>query len=110
METKKKKKNYFMQIVIALFIMFLVVYIVGESGYYESTLHNETVLTNEQIKKFEEDVINGETVDLNNYLLEEKKDYSNIFTKTGEAINNGVITLINDGALGVMDVFGSLFS
>ncbi len=106
----KKKRNYFMITVKLLFIIFIFVYIIGESGYHEASIRNDTILTEEAINRFEEDVLNGEEVDVKNYVEKEIKDYSNGFTKAGEKINNGVITIITDGALELVNVFKYLFT
>ncbi len=108
METKKKK-NHFLNIVGILFIIFLIVYIIGESGYYEASKRKDVELTEESIKKFEEDVLNGDTVDLNTYILEENKDYSNVFTETGEKISSGVINIFSNTFEGIANVFSFLF-
>ena len=36
--------------------------------------------TEEQIKKFEEDIKNGKNVDISNYVINENKDYTTNFT------------------------------
>ena len=55
-------------------------YMISSSGYYEYTMQQRTVITNEKIKEFEEDVKNRENIDLKDYLEEEEVDYSNRFS------------------------------
>ena len=69
---------------------FVVSYIIYETGYYEYKLQNRTVLTKEQMEKFEKDVEEGKDVSLNDYLVETEVDYSNKLTDTTVMISNKV--------------------
>ena len=53
---KKKKHNPVLTILFILFIVYISLFIAGESGYYENKVNEKIVLTNENIKKFEDDV------------------------------------------------------
>ena len=53
----KKKKNWFLRLLTILFIIFIGLYIASISGYYEASLGNKVALTDEAIKRFEQDVI-----------------------------------------------------
>lgn len=70
----------FKYIIIITLIIFLASYIISESGYYEYTLQQKTIITNEKIQQFEKDIQNNENIDLKEYLKETKIDYSNKFT------------------------------
>ncbi len=109
METRKKK-NYFLVLVNILFVMFIFIYVIGETGYHEARIQNETVLTEEAIKQFEQDVLEGKEVDLEKYVKKETVDYSNAFTNIGEKLNNTVLIIINDGAGEIVNIFKYLFS
>lgn len=67
-------------IIIVTLVIFISSYIISESGYYEYTMQQRTVITNEKIKEFEEDIKNNENIDLKEYLDKEQNDYSNKFT------------------------------
>ena len=67
-------------IIIATLIIFVSAYIISESGYYEYTMQQRTIITNEKIKEFEEDIRNNESIDLKEYLDKEQNDYSNKIT------------------------------
>ncbi len=69
-----------------LFILFAFIYVVGSSGLYEYKLNEKKILTEEQIKNFENDVSNGTAIDITDYIIPEK-DYDNIFTKTNRKIS-----------------------
>ena len=70
-----------------ILIIFLCTYFVGASGYYEYNLQNKKNLTEEQIKQFESDVKAGKNIDLDDYLKENKIDYSNKLTRTTSEVS-----------------------
>ena len=61
-------------------IIFISSYLIASSGYYEYTMQQKTIITNEKIKEFENDVKNNEDIDIKEYLKKEEVDYSNKFT------------------------------
>ena len=63
----KKKNNWFKRILIILILLFISLYISSVSGYYEAKISDKVALTDKEIKQFEQDVMNGKEVDLNNY-------------------------------------------
>ena len=69
-----------------LFLMlfvFICSYIIGNSGYYEYQMLNRKSMTEEQIKRFEDDVKNGRDIDLKLYLYQDSSSiYSNRLTDT----------------------------
>ena len=80
----KKIFKYFITVII---LIFLIAYFIEYTGYYEYSLHNKKVLTEEQIAKFEDDVSKGIEIDLNSYLKENTIDYSNSLTRTTTLVN-----------------------
>ena len=73
----KKKRNYFLYTIYFLFFCFLILYISKESGYYDYKTHVKKELTEEAIKKFEEDVEKGKDVSIDDYAVLTYIDYSN---------------------------------
>lgn len=69
---KDKSKNVFGYIFLVLFMTFSAIFIMVNLGYYEYSNYTKKVFTEEQIKKFEEDISNGVALDINDYLVEEK--------------------------------------
>jgi len=65
---------------IIILTIFIASYFISESGYYEYTIKQQTVITNEKIKEFENDIKNNENIDLKEYLSKEEIDYSNKIT------------------------------
>ena len=105
----KKKKNWFLRLLLILFIVFIGLYIASISGYYEATLGNKVALTDEAIKRFEEDVIEGKMVDVENYILEERVDYSNTFTDAADKITESTQKVLSEGISGIWDAIKVLF-
>ena len=65
-----KKLNKFLGYVfLVLFMAFFTLYSAGKAGYYEYTQNQKKVFTEEQIKRFEEDVAMGKKVDIEDYLV-----------------------------------------
>lgn len=88
-----KKKNakfikYLNGVIMLLFLIFITIYIFEKTGYYEYELHKQTVLTNEAIKKFEEDVKAGKNVKVEDYLENEKINYNNSISNIGYNLSN----------------------
>lgn len=106
---KKKPSRHFFRILTALFIMFMIVYILLEFGYYESKLSRQSTLTHENIQKFEQDVKDGKPIDLNSYLIEEEVDYSNSVSRAGTAISETVNTFMTEGLSSVAEMLKKLF-
>ena len=90
MEENKKSSNWFSRILLLLFIMFLCLYAISSTGYLQRLNQNKALFTEEQIKRFEEDVENGNYVDINDYIVPEIVDYSNSSSNLGEKISNAI--------------------
>ena len=75
-----KKESIFKFILLCFIICFLVILFAGKTGYYEKKLRDNSILTEEQIKKFEEDIKNGKSVYISNYVINENKDYTTKLT------------------------------
>lgn len=73
-------KSLIKLLLLIIVIAFISSYLVASSGYYEYTMQQRTIITNEKIKEFEQDIKNNEDIDLKEYFVEEELDYSNKFT------------------------------
>lgn len=82
-------------------IIFLCSYFIESSGYYEYSLQTRKNLTEEGIKQFEQDVLDGKEIDMNDYLTKSSIDYSNELTRTTSNIsiklNNYLKEFLTDG-------------
>lgn len=101
---KKKKVNWFNKILIFLFVIFIGLFIASKSGYYETKVNKNVALTNEAIKQFEEDVLEGKQVDIESYVVDDDRDFSNGLTKAGDKLSSTVEELLSGGLLNVWDV------
>ena len=94
MEKVKKGISY---IPIILIIIFIGLYFVYQNGYYDKMTRDKIILTNEQIEKFEQDVIDGKDVSLEKY-MNNSKSYStkvgNISLKVSNKIENTINKVI----------------
>lgn len=107
---KKKEKNPFFKILSALFLLFISLYIALESGYYEAKLSKKTAMTQESIERFEEDIKNGNPIDVNSYTYEEHKDFSNNTTDAAIFIGSKVESFMSNGITEIFDIVKSLFT
>lgn len=103
---KKKNNNWFSRIMLTLFIMFLCLYSMSINGYVESINMKKTLYTEEQIKRFENDVNNGEYMDMKDYTLADEIDYSNKVSDFGEDLSE----LISLAARKSIDMFNNIFA
>lgn len=110
METQSKhKKNYLVVLFLLLFIIFVILYISKEAGYYDYKAHQKVSLTNESIKQFEEDIKMGKDVKAKDYITHDYKDYSNRVTIISSEIGKYVEDILNDRVKGTVKVLGKLF-
>lgn len=83
-----KVEKIFKFFLIVLFLVFVFLLIASNNGYYEYELKEKRMLTDSAIVRFEEDVKNGNNIDINNYLDTSKKDYNNNFSNMGNKFSN----------------------
>ncbi len=98
-------KKLFHIFVFILFISFLVLYFSSANGYYEDINNKKTSLTEEKIKEFEKDVKAGKKIDVDNYIVNIKKDYSNFVSDFGLYTSN---TFAKYFKIGLNKLFGSV--
>ena len=106
---KNNKSKYFFRILFCFFLVYVALLIAYESGYYETRMGNRAVLTKEAMENFEEDVENGEVVDIKDYLKSDSVDYSNGVTKFGNKISNGISEVMTKGLSGLFEALKGLF-
>ena len=97
MKQPKIRTQVFRVVVIILFVTFMTIFISNKYGYYEYKKHEQVVLTEEQIKQFEQDVKDGKNIDLENYLENTNKDYQTKFSQLGLNISNSIADTIEKG-------------
>ena len=102
------KIKYLKFISVILFLTFIVVYSIGESGYYEYKLSNKKNLTEEQIKKFENDVKEGKDIDIKKYLIDNRVDYTNNLSRVTYKISDKANRILKKGIESVFKYINKL--
>ena len=92
-----KAKKIFKIIGGLLLVFFTTLYFAQAAGYIEAASRRKTILTEDAIRRFEDDVAAGIEIDFRNYLPAER-DYHNRFTRVGRGassiIENGFNTIM----------------
>ena len=86
-------KKVFLIFMGLLFIIFLIIFCSSKSNYYEYYNYKKMVVTNDKIEQFEKDINEGKNVNINDYIKDESKDYSNNITKVGDFISNNIFEI-----------------
>ena len=92
---EKKKKNIFLRILLFLFIIYFSLYLMDNLGYYNVYSRN-TILTEEMIVEFENDVKNGKDIDIKEY-TKDNSDYINSYSRLGYVVSSTIDKFFNDG-------------
>ena len=100
----------FRRILIISIVAFLVNYFAANSGFYESEVSKRTILTQEKIKEFEEDVKNNEYVDIKDYTSYDYVDTSSGASNTGYYVSEIVSDFVTNKAVKFFELLGKLFS
>lgn len=78
-------------IFLCILVIYTSIYLMINMGYYEYANYKKKELTEEQIKKFENDVKNGYNIDISSY-IENNNDFSrkdkSFLLKTSEFVSN----------------------
>lgn len=86
-------KKVFLIFMGLLFIIFLIIFCSSKSNYYEYSNYKKMAVTNDKIEQFEKDINEGKNVNINDYIKDESKDYSNNITKVGDFISNNIFEI-----------------
>lgn len=105
----KKNNNICLKILGSFFIIFMALYIANQSGYYESKIKDNTIMTDKEIKDFELKVKNGEKIDLSSYMKNNRVDYSSKVSRLGDNITSKLEGFISESAKYVSKVIKTLF-
>ena len=107
---KKKKKNYFLIVMVILFSIYCAIQFSYNNGYYQSSAYKKMTLTEETMRRFERDIEEGKNISVNNYLVEDFKDYSNNISNAGVKTGEIVEALVTKGIGRFFKVLGKLFT
>ena len=104
---EKKKKNWFLSILVVLFIFYIALYMMDSLGYYNIAAKNK-VITEEKLQEFEEDVKKGKKIDLKEY-VRDTTNYKNTYSNIGYNISMGIDNVLNKGLSNVGKILKKLF-
>lgn len=110
MKDKKNKmvNKVFKMSLIIMFAIFLTMFFSNKYGYYEYQKSKQVTLTQEQIKKFEDDVKNGKNVQLENYLQDTTKNYQTPLSQMGLNVSNSIAGVVKKGVDGFFGYINKL--
>lgn len=91
------KTNLARLIILILVFLFFVLYFMQASGYNEYTRNRENMLTEEQIKEYEEDIESGKDVTIKDYLNKDKVNYDNKVSELGLDLSELIGDIFNKG-------------
>lgn len=107
---KKKKVNWFKIIFTTLFVAYISLYFLNVSGYYDGNIRRKVQFTEEQIRAFEEDIANGENVDIKDYLKDQNKDFTNNVSKFGYKLSSNIDAIFNNGIKELLKILSKLLT
>jgi hypothetical protein len=94
----------FKYLFLILFMMYFAIFVMVNLGYYEYASYKKKVFTQDQIKKYEEDIKNNVHIDIEDYLVDEED-----FQEKPKRIGLKISELISNGCKeGVSEVFNFL--
>ena len=105
---KKNRVHPFFKILLILFTFYCVLFILNETGYYEKSIKNRTIITEQKRIEFEKNIEDGKVVSIVSY-LPEKEDYSNVLTKSANYLANRLGDIADNHIDGIWDFFKTLF-
>lgn len=79
-----------------LLVIYLTLYFSQLTGYYEYQNYEKMVMTEEQIKQFEQDIKDGKEVDVKDYVVNIKKEYDNTFSNLGVTVSNFISNMVKN--------------
>ncbi len=91
------KTNLARLIILILVFLFCVLYFMQASGYNEYAKNRENMLTEEQIKEYEEDIEAGKDVTIKDYLNKDKVNYDNKVSDLGLDLSELIGDIFNKG-------------
>jgi len=106
---KKKRISPVLLVTIILFGIYMALYYMAETGYYEYKEYNKMILTEEAMKQFESDIKEGKDVSVENYITPEK-NYENKISNLGLKTSESLEKFMTKGIGGFFKVLGSLVS
>ena len=96
--------------ILVVTLSFVIIYIASEAGYFDHIKNRKVTLTNEQIKKFEEDIEAGKVIDVDNYYVDFTSQYDNTFSDLGNSISSKLRAVVKNGLNKVVAVLNDFLN
>ena len=106
---ESNKNNITTKLIIISFILYIILYFSFETGYYDYKVHNKTMLTEESIKRFENDISNGKNVSIEDYVINDYIDYSNSFFFFFYYVGSTIEKIMNKSIKKSLSILSDLF-
>lgn len=90
---------------IFLFTIFMTLYFSQLTGYYEYQNYQKMIMTEEQIRQFEQDIKDGKEVDIKEYTVNTNLNYENTFSNIGLNLSKFISNTIEDS---IIKLFSSI--
>ena len=88
----------FRNILLFLFLIFLALYLSSQAGLIDYQAKHKNILTEQAILEFENDVKNGDNLDIKKYVNNKDNKYDNGLSKITLKVSNGIGECV-DGVL-----------
>lgn len=88
--------KWFKIILLILFLMFLGLYISANAGLIDYQAKYKNMMTEKEIKQFEEDLKNNINIDIKDYVKRNNKNYSNNVSKTTYKISKNIGNIVKN--------------
>ena len=92
-----------------LFVIFVILYFQVETGS-SNYIRNKTIITQENIEKFEKDIKEGEYIDIKNYIEENNVDTSNAISNAGYIVSEKASKFIGEELVKIFKFIGNLIT
>ena len=92
------KNNILGIIGLTLLFSFIGLYFASNAGYIDHNSKSKSILTEKEIKRFEDDVRNNRPIDINNYVVDKEAKYNNKLSEATLKTSNFIGSVV-EGAL-----------
>ncbi len=93
-----------------LIVVYLALYFLNVSGYYDGNIRRKVEFTDSQIEAFERDIAAGEQVDIKDYLKDQTKDYTNNVSRFGYKFSTSVEKFVGTSLDEILKILSKLLS
>lgn len=88
-------------------MIYFALYLMDNLGYY-NVATKQKVITEEKLQEFENDVKNGKSIDIKNY-VRDTTNYRNTFSNIGYNVSVGIDNVLNKGLKDINKIMKKLF-